>query len=246
VSVSNRVPRAPPPGPDQLPLRDWHETVVGGKSVMLFEKHVRSLREESLRAFHNHTIRSLRTFADFSQPWLGQTFLSVTKVCRITLSDAHKRADPTAACNRLCGNCAGNPHASRSCVVNRADLKPLRQLAIAVDGTGSLFCDVRHGACRLGGRIPQSACVQSQTSRATRRVPGIFKTCLPDTIGPDRWPTTIRSRRRRSSVSRQHAQSESSSVHFHETTTGSGAPGSERPLEAGSRAVPLLTPPGGR
>jgi hypothetical protein len=84
--VPNRVPRAVPSGPDQPPLRDWHETVVGGKSVMLLEKHVSSLRDESLRAFHNPTIRSLRTFADFSQPRQGQKFLSVTKVCRITLS----------------------------------------------------------------------------------------------------------------------------------------------------------------
>lgn len=92
------------------PLRDWHEPVTGGKAIRMLERHVRSLRESCahgnrrmflddvviahLLAFFNPALRSLRTFEDFSQTRQAQRHLSMRRLCKSTLSDFHRAADP--------------------------------------------------------------------------------------------------------------------------------------------------------
>jgi hypothetical protein len=94
--------------PDDLP--DWPEPISGGKYLRMLDKHVRALREESphgnrqlflddvflahLLALFNPTLRSLRTIEDFSQTRQAQRHLSVRKLCKSTLSDFHRMADP--------------------------------------------------------------------------------------------------------------------------------------------------------
>ncbi len=97
----------------QLP--EWPETVTGGKYVRMLESHVRALRATHgdrplhgnrqvflddvviahLLAFFNPTLRSLRTIEDFSQTRQAQRHLSVRRLCKSTLSDFHRVADPT-------------------------------------------------------------------------------------------------------------------------------------------------------
>ena len=48
-----------------------------------------------LLAFFNPTLRSLRTIEDFSQTQQAQRHLSVRRLCKSTLSDFHRVADPT-------------------------------------------------------------------------------------------------------------------------------------------------------
>lgn len=92
-----------------LELPEWPTTVMGGKYVRMLEQHVRKLREGQhgnrqlflddvfialLLCFFNATIRSLRTIEDFSQTRQAQRFLSVTKICRSTMSDFNRLIDP--------------------------------------------------------------------------------------------------------------------------------------------------------
>lgn len=83
---------------------------MGGKLVKLLEKQLEGLRESDahgnrelylddvfvayLLAFFNPTIRSLRTLEDFSQTRQAQKHLSIAKICRSTLSDFNRLADP--------------------------------------------------------------------------------------------------------------------------------------------------------
>ena len=92
-------------------LRDWPEVVVGGKQVRMLDQHLRGLREQNahgnrelflddvvtahLLAFFNPTLRSLRTMEDFSETRQAQRHLSVRSLCKSTLSDFHRLADPT-------------------------------------------------------------------------------------------------------------------------------------------------------
>ena len=110
MSMTRRRPSSKP-GSESQPLREWPESVVGGKYVRVLQKHVRALREEnphgnrqlflddvfilSLLAFHNPTLRSLRTLEDFSQTRQAQKHLSMTRVCRSTLADFLSLADPS-------------------------------------------------------------------------------------------------------------------------------------------------------
>jgi hypothetical protein len=96
---------------DDPPLPDWTEPIRGGKYLRLLEKHVRGLRESDphgnrelfaddvilahLLAFFNPTLRSLRTIEDFSQTRQARRHLSIRKLCKSTLSDFHRLADPT-------------------------------------------------------------------------------------------------------------------------------------------------------
>src|SRR3990172_888038 len=88
---------------------EWPTSVVGGKYVRMLQKHVRKLRDGQqgnrqlflddllmalLWAFFNATIRSLRTIEDFRQTRQARRFLSVTKLCRSTMSDFHRLVDP--------------------------------------------------------------------------------------------------------------------------------------------------------
>ena len=95
---------------DESRLPNWPEPVRGGKYLRLLERHVRQLREQHphgnqlvfaddvvlahLLAFFNPTLRSLRTIEDFSQTRQARRHLSVRKLCRSTLADFHRLADP--------------------------------------------------------------------------------------------------------------------------------------------------------
>lgn len=139
-----------PAGAQAAPREDWPETVVGGKYVRLLERHVRKLRDESphgnrqlflddvfilsLLAFHNPTLRSLRTREDFSQTRQAQKHLSVRKVCRSTLADFLSLADPDRlqpVLEQLRGELA-RKHVIRG---EAADLHTLLKRTVAVDGT---------------------------------------------------------------------------------------------------------------
>jgi hypothetical protein len=92
-----------------LPI--WPEPVVGAKHVRSIERLIEQLRDEnphgnrdlflddvfvaSLLAFFNPALRTLRTLEDFSQTRQAQNHLTITKLCRSTLSDFHKLADPS-------------------------------------------------------------------------------------------------------------------------------------------------------
>lgn len=92
-------------------LPDWPEPITGGKYVRMLEAHVRALRDRPahgnrqlflddvviahLLAFFNPTLRSLRTIEDFSQTRQAQRHLSTRRLCKSTLSDFHRVADPT-------------------------------------------------------------------------------------------------------------------------------------------------------
>lgn len=92
-------------------LPDWPEQITGGKYVRMLEKYTQSLRGTDahgnrqlflddvaiahLLAFFNPTLRSLRTIEDFSQTRQAQRHLSVRRLCKSTLSDFHRVAEPT-------------------------------------------------------------------------------------------------------------------------------------------------------
>ena len=91
-------------------LANWPEPITGGKYVRMLDKYVKNLRKGDehgnrrlfldnvviahLLAFFNPTLRSLRTIEDFSQTRQAQRHLSVRRLCKSTLSDFHRVADP--------------------------------------------------------------------------------------------------------------------------------------------------------
>jgi hypothetical protein len=91
-------------------LTRWLDPVRGGKHIRTLRRLIDQLRGETahgnqklflddvfvayLLAFFNPSIRSLRTLEDFSQTQQGQRHLSIPKLCRSTLSDFNKLADP--------------------------------------------------------------------------------------------------------------------------------------------------------
>ena len=91
-------------------LPNWPEQITGGKYVRMLEKYAQTLRDADghgnrrlflddvviahLLAFFNPTLRSLRTIEDFSQTRQAQRHLSVRRLCKSTLSDFHRIADP--------------------------------------------------------------------------------------------------------------------------------------------------------
>src|SRR4051812_13671244 len=95
--------------PQAEPLPVWDETVQGGSLVRQLQRHVAKLRGEEhgnrqlflddvflayLLAFFNPSIRSLRTIEDFSQTRQAQAHLAIPRICRSTLSDFQRLADP--------------------------------------------------------------------------------------------------------------------------------------------------------
>jgi hypothetical protein len=150
-------------------LPTWPETVMGGKFVRLLAKQLEALRGESahgnrelflddvfvsyLLAFFNPTIRSLRTLEDFSQTRQVQKHLSIARLCRSTLSDFNRLADPSRlqpilqALREQLGR--KTPH-----VGQRDQLSRLLHRTIAVDGTFlSAVADVAWAVrCRNQGR----------------------------------------------------------------------------------------------
>lgn len=94
---------------ESLPV--WPESVIGGKYVRMLERHARALRAADLHgnrqlflddvviayllALFNPTLRSLRTIEDFSQTRQAQKHLSLRRLCKSTLSDFQRVADPS-------------------------------------------------------------------------------------------------------------------------------------------------------
>jgi hypothetical protein len=135
--------------PEEIP--EWPHQVIGGKYVRLLENYLEQLRAEDqhgnrrlhlddvfvayLLAFFNPTIRSLRTIEDFSQTRQAQKHLSIRKICKSTLSDFNKLADPQrlepiiqALRNQLNREQGGRPDRAGS-------LSDLLKQTVAVDGT---------------------------------------------------------------------------------------------------------------
>lgn len=136
--------------PQEAP-RVWPEQVIGGKYVRLLQKYLHELRGEPghgnqqlylddvfvvhLLAFHNPSVRSLRTVEDFSQSPQVQKHLSLRKICKSTLSDFHRLADPerlVPILNALRGELARKQGRQLS---PNEDLHGLLRRTIAVDGT---------------------------------------------------------------------------------------------------------------
>lgn len=125
-------------------------TIQGGPLLGKLSHFVQGLRDESphanralflddvfityLLAFFNPTLRSLRTIEDLSQTRQAQKHLSIARICRSTLSDFHKIADPTrlepliAELRQSLLRKAATPQLP-------ADLAMLLKQVIAVDGT---------------------------------------------------------------------------------------------------------------
>jgi hypothetical protein len=131
-------------------LSEWPEQLIGGKYVRLLQKHVQALRDEdphgnrelflddvfivSLLAFHNPVLRSLRTIEDFSQTRQGQKHLSIRRICKSTLADFHRLADPIRLEPILT---ALRGELSRKGLTSgpAGELETLLKRTIAVDGT---------------------------------------------------------------------------------------------------------------
>jgi hypothetical protein len=121
MAAKKRSPGLTPPsqrperkGSADLANRDlpvWPERVLGAKHVHSLERLVNQLREQTphgnrqlflddvfvayLLAFFNPALRTLRTIEDFSQTRQAQKHLTISKLCKSTLSDFNKLADPT-------------------------------------------------------------------------------------------------------------------------------------------------------
>jgi hypothetical protein len=158
--------------------RVWPEPVMGGKYVRLLEGYLQALRGEDehgnrqlflddvfvayLLAFFNPTVRSLRTLEDFSQTQQVQKYLSIDRICKSTLSDFNKLADPQrlepviqALRSELSRKQGGRP-------LPENDLPALLKQTVAVDGTFlSAIAEVtwaiananNHGAVRHRARV---------------------------------------------------------------------------------------------
>jgi hypothetical protein len=131
-------------------LPSWHETVRRGPLVEMLRRHIDALRAEDehgnrklflddvfiayLLTFFNPSIRTLRTLEDFSQTKQGQKHLSIPKICRSSLSDFQRIADPErldpivrVLRSTLDRKCAGGRLPN--------DLIALQKKILAVDGT---------------------------------------------------------------------------------------------------------------
>jgi hypothetical protein len=107
---SQRPERAEPPRSALRQLLRWPDRVVGAKYLRGLDRLIRGLREPDphgnrtlflddvfiayLLAFFNPSLRSLRTLEDFSQTRQARRHLSIPELCKSTLSDFNKLADP--------------------------------------------------------------------------------------------------------------------------------------------------------
>ena len=161
------------------PVKIWPEKLIGAKYVRLLEKQLKSLRDEQcahgnqnlflddvfvvyLLAFFNPTIRSLRTIEDLSQTQQAQKLLSVEKICKSTLSDFNKLADPKRLIpivDALRGQLNRKQLGKAS---ETQDLNELLKQTVAVDGTflhavsevaWAVANSNNHGATRYRARL---------------------------------------------------------------------------------------------
>lgn len=188
-------------------LEIWPEKVEGGRLVQELQRFVGSLRDENahgnrglflddvfvvyLLAFFNPTLRTLRTIEDFSQTVQAQRHLTVRRICRSTLSDFHKLADPQRLQPILT--------ALRSAVTRKfpasrqpADLTGLLKQIVAVDGT--FFSAAADVAWAVGMRnqhtLRHRARVDVQLDVGTW-LPEVIAIPEPSQSEPERAATTI-------------------------------------------------------
>lgn len=132
-------------------MKDWPEQVIGGKYVRLLRRELDQLRSEQthgnrqlffddvfvvhLLAFFNPSVRTLRTIEDFSQTRQVHKHLSLRRICKSTLSDFHRLADPERLEPILQG--LRRQLARKQCDVRSGndDLHQLLKNTVAVDGT---------------------------------------------------------------------------------------------------------------
>ena len=152
-------------------LPDWPETVQRSSLIKKLEKHVEKLRATNehgnrklflddvfvayLLAFFNPTIRTLRTIEDFSQTRQSQKHIFIPKLCRTTLSDFNKIADPTRLGPIIQGL---RTELSRKCAQGRLpdELHALNKKILAVDGTFlAAASDVAWAVCSRNQRAGQ-------------------------------------------------------------------------------------------
>lgn len=88
-----------------------------------------------LLAFFNPTLRSLRIIEDFSQTKQAQKHLSITRICRSTLSDFNQLVDPSRLQPLLAALRAELATRSVDGRLRAGDLSSVLQQVIAVDGT---------------------------------------------------------------------------------------------------------------
>lgn len=150
----------------------WPERVFGATQVRSLERLVDQLREQTphgnrelflddvfvayLLAFFNPGLRSLRTIEDFSKTRQAQKHLTIRKLCKSTLSDFNKLADPARLQPIL-------DHLRREVLKagpKKADgpLTDLYRKVLAVDGTflkaaSSVVWAIRHRGSKSGARL---------------------------------------------------------------------------------------------
>jgi hypothetical protein len=136
--------------PDARVLPIWPEPVRHGSLLDMLHRHVEQLRDEDahgnrklflddvfvayLLAFFNPSIRTLRTLEDFSQTKQAQKHISIPKICRSTLADFQRIADPErlqpiveSLRSELARKCSGGRLPN--------ELTALHKKILAVDGT---------------------------------------------------------------------------------------------------------------
>lgn len=165
------------PVADSEPLPLWPEKVEGGRLVGELERYVQALREEDnahgnrelflddvflayLLAFFNPSLRSLRTIEDFSQTRQAQRHLRAPRICKSTLSDFNKLADPTRLEPILAA--LRGALSRKNALQGRSDLQGLVKQVLAVDGT--FFAAAADVAWAIGHRN------QTATSRYRARL----------------------------------------------------------------------------
>jgi Transposase DDE domain len=148
ANLPRRKRTAKPADNKALPI--WPEPVQQGSLIDMLHRHVQQLRDQDahgnrklflddvfvayLLAFFNPSIRTLRTLEDFSQTKQAQKRISIPKICRSTLSDFQRIADPErlqpiveSLRSELARKCSGGRLPN--------DLAMLHKKILAVDGT---------------------------------------------------------------------------------------------------------------
>ncbi len=160
------------------PVKIWPEKLIGAKYVRLLDKQLRDIQEEDahgnrklflddvfvvyLLAFFNPTIRSLRTIEDLSQTQQAQKHLTVDKICKSTLSDFNKLADPERLVPIVETLRAQLSRKQTGLSGTQYDLHEMLKRTVAVDGTflhavaevaWSVANSNNHGATRHRARL---------------------------------------------------------------------------------------------
>jgi hypothetical protein len=170
------------PATDSPPHALWPEKVIGGKYIRALERLLRDLRDDEPHghrrlflddvfvvhrlAFFNPAIRSLRTIEDFSQTAQARRHLSSARLCRSTLSDFHRLADPTRLRPILEQLRCPSERKRAGRRQPEDDLTRLLRKTIAVDGTFLPACAEVAWAVRSAN--PRRECDSTTQPQASR------------------------------------------------------------------------------